>query len=307
MALAQATAGPPASPLPTRGMPGLEAWLHGAALAGGQPLGVYLVGLAAAALLAILLGRALPAWPADAAPPAAAPTRQQTWRMAARLALRLLVALGSLLLAGQLLGAMGPHLGAQGVIGRWDDAFSAAMAPQRSPALLAVFALLSHAGDALVLSFLGGAVAAGLWRAQHRLLAFAWAGALVGNGLLTRWFKASWARVRPAHEHGLAVVDGFSFPSGHASGSAVAYTWLACLGCWLLPARWRLPAAVAACGLAWTVAYSRVVLNVHHASDVLAGIAVGLTWTGASVLAAHSLLHWHGWRRGPAPTTPRQV
>lgn len=207
------------------------------------------------------------------------------------------LAAGVLLAAGAGLTAVGGHIAPDGAVGRWDDAFSAAMAPQRSPALLALFATLSHAGDARVVTAVGVVVALALWRAQHRLLACAWTVALVGNGLFTRLFKAWWARERPLHEHELAVVSGHSFPSGHASASAVVGLWLASLACWLLPAAWRLPAALLACATTWTVAFSRVVLNVHYASDVLSGLLLGSAWAVASALAVRGVLRWQ--RLGP--------
>ena len=90
------------------------------------------------------------------------------------------------------------------------------------------------------------------------------------------------ARPRPcdALGHPLALVplpDPFSFPSGHAAAvtaiattAAVGYPWVT-------------PIAVPLAGL---VSYSRVALRVHHASDVLAGVALGF----AGALAAHSVL-----------------
>lgn len=271
-----------------------EAW---AAAAGAQPLTVYALGL----LLAVGVGLCLPrlVLPARAragalnpGEPAALATPGRGAGAMVHLGLRLGLAAAVLLAAGLAVTAMGGLIAAHGAVGRWDDAFTAAMAPHRSPALLAVFALLSHAGDALLVTAIGAVVAVALWRAQHRLLALAWAVALAGNGVFTRVFKALWARDRPVHEHALAVVSGHSFPSGHASASAVMYLWLACLGCWLLPARWRLPAAVLACALAWTVAFSRVVLNVHYASDVLTGMLLGTAWAAASGLAVRGLLQW---------------
>lgn len=294
---------------------GLARGLAWATTAGAAPLAVYAAGLLLATLMGLLLwwlvrpAAALPR-PADVGPGTAARPAEtvaapepaaslaltdrpaRTARDARQLVWRLGLAAAVLLLAGAGLTAVGGQIAPEGAVGRWDDAFSTAMAPQRSPGLLAVFAVLSHAGDARVVTAIGVVVALALWRAQHRLLALAWTVALLGNGLFTRLFKAWWARERPLHDHDLAVVSGHSFPSGHASASAVVGLWLACLACWLLPSRWRLSAAVLACALAWTVAYSRVVLNVHHASDVLSGLLLGSAWALASGLAVRGLLRW---------------
>ena len=116
--------------------------------------------------------------------------------------------------------------------------------------------------------------------------------ALIGNGVLTVLFKGWWARLRPEHQEGLTLVSGYSFPSGHASASAACYLWLACLAAWLLPRRWRLVGALVACLTGWSVAFSRLVLNVHFASDVAAGLLVGSACAAASLLAVHSLMRW---------------
>jgi len=84
-----------------------------------------------------------------------------------------------------------------------------------------------------------------------------------GSHLVVQILKRAVARARPCDASGtpLALVDlpdPHSFPSGHAA------------------------AATAVAGL---VAYSRVALRVHHLSDVLAGVALGLGGTiGASQL-----------------------
>lgn len=94
--------------------------------------------------------------------------------------------------------------------------------------------------------------------------------------------KRAVARPRPSDAWGrpLAQVplpDPFSFPSGHAAATAAVAGTLSLAH----PA-----AALVAMPLAAWVAYSRVALRVHHASDVLAGAALGL----AGAVAATALL-----------------
>ncbi len=94
----------------------------------------------------------------------------------------------------------------------------------------------------------------------------------IGNQL----FKATVARERPAILEPIVVEHGFSFPSGHAAISMVAYGVLA-----VLVLRSRLPLAVrrgVAAGLAiliLLVGVSRVYLGVHYPTDVLAGWTAG--------------------------------
>ena len=116
--------------------------------------------------------------------------------------------------------------------------------------------------------------------------------ACAGGGLLNRVLKQIFERVRPVHEHGFAQADGYSFPSGHSSASMVAYAMLAYLATRLLPRAWHLPAAMVAGALIFTTGWSRVVLQVHYASDVLAGWLLGGTWMVCTVLIMESVSRW---------------
>ncbi|WP_046059474.1 phosphatase PAP2 family protein, partial [Paracidovorax citrulli] len=102
------------------------------------------------------------------------------------------------------------------------------------------------------------------------------------------------------HTHGVSVAEGYSFPSGHSSSSMVAYGMLAYLAVRLLPARWHLPALLAAASVVFTVGWSRVVLQVHYASDVLAGWVTGGTWLVCCVLVTNGVGHWQRSRAGAA-------
>lgn len=159
-----------------------------------------------------------------------------------------------------------------------------------------VFATVTHFGDTLTLTALCIVVALVLLVRRRRLLAVAWVAALAGNGLLNTTLKQVFERVRPLHDDGLMVEDGFSFPSGHTSGSVVAFGMLAYLGLRLLPGRWHLPLLLGAVALAITVGASRVFLRVHFASDVIAGFASGTAWL-AVCIASTEAAHWYR-RRG---------
>ena len=66
-----------------------------------------------------------------------------------------------------------------------------------------------------------------------------------------------------------------SFPSGHASSAAFATVVLGALGGWAWVPLWV--------GVAAVVAFSRVVVRIHHLSDVIAGIATGAVLGFAAV------------------------
>ena len=82
--------------------------------------------------------------------------------------------------------------------------------------------------------------------------------------------KALFRRVRPVYEgirpHGFRVPRTSSFPSGHATASFCAATLLA----------ERTPWGPLLFLLAAVVAFSRVYVKIHHASDVVGGVVIGL-------------------------------
>ncbi|MDA8454859.1 phosphatase PAP2 family protein [Acidovorax sp. GBBC 3334] len=270
-----------------------------AAWAGTHPVAVWGAGLALA--LAIAAG----AWgAARAAAPRCAPWFTR-WSEPRHAVPRLLVAMGAsaLLLwaCAELLGEIAQEWAAPTAWARLDQVLAATLRDQAGVPTLTLFARLTHAGDKEVLTVLAIGVAIALWWRRHRLLAAGWVAALAGNGLLTRGFKHAFERVRPEHTHGVSSADGFSFPSGHSSSALVAYGMLAYLALRLLPPRWHLPALLAAVAVAFTVGWSRVVLQVHYASDVLAGWVTGGVWLACSMMVMNGVGHWHRGRSAALP------
>ena len=166
----------------------------------------------------------------------------------------------------------------------FDEALAQAIGQYTGLGTLRVFAALTRLGDGGFLLLLAGAVALWLWRRGRGALALAWLLALGGNAALVPVLKRVFERVRPVHDHGLVSELGWSFPSGHSAGATVAYGMLAYLALRMLPARWHLPAVLLASALAFTVGSSRVFLQVHFVSDVLAGFAWGAAWLALCVL-----------------------
>ena len=198
--------------------------------------------------------------------------------------------------AAVLFAEIAEHLDPGTTMARADAALAAAIHAHASLATLHVFAAVTHFGDTLTLALLGGGVALLLWRQRQRALALGWVLAVGGNALLNPALKRIFERVRPVHEHGLVNELSWSFPSGHTSGSTVAYCMLAYLAIRLLPAVWHLPAVLAASALAFTIGSSRIFLQVHFASDVAAGFASGLAWLAVSIASVELGRHYR--RRG---------
>jgi membrane-associated phospholipid phosphatase len=106
-----------------------------------------------------------------------------------------------------------------------------------------------------------------------------------GEEVLTTSIKDLANRTRPSFDPAAVSGLGPSFPSGHSATAAAFYA-----GAALLLSRRRGRAARAALtglavGIAVAVASSRVLLDVHWLSDVIAGLLLGWAWFAASAIA----------------------
>jgi undecaprenyl-diphosphatase len=108
---------------------------------------------------------------------------------------------------------------------------------------------------------------------------------LVGEEVLVLTIKDLANRARPSFDPAAVAGLGPSFPSGHSATAAAFYAGVA-----LVLGRRRGPAARAvltglAVGTAVAVASSRVMLDVHWLSDVIAGVLLGWAWFAVSAVA----------------------
>lgn len=118
-----------------------------------------------------------------------------------------------------------------------------------------------------------GVVVWALMRRQWRLVGYLMA-AVELPALTTMVSKAVSDRPRP--DTALVYASSTSFPSGHAVGTTAAVLALLAWGVPLV----RRQSALIVAGLVVIVAVGvgRVILNVHHPSDVVAGWALGYAW-----------------------------
>ncbi len=95
-------------------------------------------------------------------------------------------------------------------------------------------------------------------------------------GFVTEVAKRIAGRPRPATA--LTDAASSSFPSGHALGVTVGVLALLTVAWPFIGQRLRIPLAVLGAALVFAVGFSRVMLNVHHPSDVVAGWALGFLY-----------------------------
>jgi len=136
--------------------------------------------------------------------------------------------------------------------------------------------------DVLILAWL-------VWKRRYRDALF-FGLAVVGSLLVNLGAKNHFTRLRPDLWASIAPEMSYSFPSGHAMGSATLATAVALLA-W--PTKWRWWVLVPAALFMLFVGMSRVYLGVHFPSDILAGWSAACAW----VLA----MHWLVASRAPPP------
>jgi len=124
---------------------------------------------------------------------------------------------------------------------------------------------------------LGAAYA--MWRRERQVALWIVISGIVaigGNALIKQIFQ----RERPGFDKPLHEIGGYSFPSGHAAGSAMFFTIAVLMAIVVTGRGWRRRSIVAILILIGLgVGASRVLLGVHYASDVVAGLCFGVAVT----------------------------
>jgi undecaprenyl-diphosphatase len=137
------------------------------------------------------------------------------------------------------------------------------------------FIAITTLGHPIITLLIGFSVAAwGYYQINWRLIA---SGVVVwmtlGAGSIIKLFVE---RARPATEYAASLtLDTYSFPSGHTSGSTIAYGLLAYIAWHVLPAPWSYIIIVFFAVLIFLIGISRIYLGAHFPSDVVAGWLLG--------------------------------
>jgi membrane-associated phospholipid phosphatase len=161
---------------------------------------------------------------------------------------------------------------------RWDVEFSRWLHVHSAGALVVFFKIVTWAGNVATLALIVTAVS--LWLARRRRVneAVLVAVSALGIELLNGGLKLLFHRPRP--ELAYVHLDTYSFPSGHAAGSAAVYGVVL----YVLASRdRRVAVALGYLALVALICFSRLYLEVHYLSDVLAGASLGAAWAAGSL------------------------
>ncbi|HEU4829810.1 MAG TPA: phosphatase PAP2 family protein [Gemmatimonadales bacterium] len=190
----------------------------------------------------------------------------------------------------------------QGETATFDRVVSAAVHSVATPALTEVMWFASRFGGPSRLSVIAVILfAVFVWKRWFRGVVLLLV-TLGGAGLLDVILKLSFQRERPNPLFDYPLPASFSFPSGHALFSFVFFGSAAVL----LADRIRSHALrvivfVVAAVVIGLIGISRIYLNVHHPSDVVAGYLVALVWIVAVAfgdhLASRGIFRRRNWRK----------
>lgn len=161
---------------------------------------------------------------------------------------------------------------------QFDTALANALHAEATPASTAFFINVSLFGGTILFVW---AVGLGVVLAiQRRWLAqLVWFITIGGGQVLNTLLKAFFARPRPTFTSPLVIEQYYSFPSGHAMMSFIAYGMLAYIICITLKNNLqRFIVVLLAIIMVTLIGLSRMTLGVHYFSDVIAGYAVGTLW-----------------------------
>ena len=148
------------------------------------------------------------------------------------------------------------------------------------------FVIITTLGSPLILSVLAAIVVVVNWRRRQHGTALFLALATAGGYGIELALKQYYTRARPLLAQAVQGAHGYSFPSGHAVGSAVvlgAFAYLIIRGKHVLYI--KVLSVILAGLLLVGVCWSRVYLGVHWLTDVIAGAGLGAVWLLATILA----------------------
>lgn len=165
-----------------------------------------------------------------------------------------------------------------------------------TPAGYAISNAISLLGSPVTMTVL--ALGAGLLLAVRRqwILLGGWVAAFAGGGLLNEVLKLMIRRPRPPYAAAVLHHSSWSFPSGHAMGSAIGYGMLAyvLVVLWIHRRNAQVSVVLGAALLIVAIGLSRLYLGVHYFSDVVGGYAAGVLWLSACVSGLEVARRWKG-------------
>ena len=199
--------------------------------------------------------------------------------------LALTVALGVVAVGGFVIGTLAYLVRTNSRLVELDASVAQWGADHVGPESERLLTLITQLGSTPVVVALAFVVAVvGYLRQPNRWIPVFLLVVLVGQLLLSNGLKDLLDRVRPTLNP-ITETLGPSFPSGHSTAAAAFYAAAALVLGRGVGKHGRALLAGAAVGIAVAVACTRVLLDVHWLSDVIAGLFLGWAWFAACSIA----------------------
>ncbi len=159
----------------------------------------------------------------------------------------------------------------------FDQSVAHFLSPFQTFPLVSFFLGVTELGSALGIAFVSGVLLYCIRKQRHNIHEFLWLLSL--TVLSVDGVKLFVERARPESLIWLPPLTSYSFPSGHTAGVVALYGFIALL----LYRQAKTPrtrvVGILFCVLViFLVSLSRLILNVHFASDVLGGMALATFW-----------------------------
>lgn len=161
----------------------------------------------------------------------------------------------------------------------------------QAPVLTRIAQAVTFLGDWRLLIPATVIVAMGIVLGGRPVIAALFSGSVLGGWLLESLLKLLVHRARPNLWPALVIPKSYSFPSGHATMATLFYGGLVVVIFQVSRRRSvRVVVLLAALFLIGAIGFTRVYLGAHWASDVVAGLLVGLFWVVCCATGMESLV-----------------
>jgi len=195
-----------------------------------------------------------------------------------------------------------------GFVGTLDEMIGNEFYEERETLLNYFFIFITRLGDGwfMILLTLSVTAYAGLYKKNKQIAWWYFLTVSLGAGATNQILKFIFQRERPTTVAHLIEQGGYSFPSGHAMGSIIAYGALLFLIIRTYSS-WKviLPSVIVLVPLIALIGISRIYLGVHYPSDVIGGFSLGLAILSLS-LGIYSLFLTKKEVKNPVDTTGQE-
>lgn len=186
-------------------------------------------------------------------------------------------------------------------LGNFDDRITLWALSFKSDGFTTFIQGLTHFGDRIAYTILAFLMGIYLYERKGNLVfTFQAVAVLAIAGGLSFWLKDLIERPRPeaAHELGIST---FSFPSGHSMSAIAFYGFLIYLSWRIYHSRLKkIGLTLLFSAMILGIGFSRIYLQVHYPSDVLAGFAAGGACLIIFIIAFSAIRFWHH-KKGEEP------